>query len=230
MSFNCVEMSLFISVKASSFCLFSYTFRLRSSFINIFFSCPLPTPLFSLRRNHGTAPCVGCLSGFFRIGLGLRPFPRRPGGGAAYRSRPFSTSLIQSPPVLSTEFLPYFLLVGKKFTKCLSALLPVGNRRRGPPAKLTRRSADLLSNVRGLSSGITPSGPDPRAHIKGKRNAVDAQEKRWQKTWVPFLEKKAYLHPYPLYAPAGGNASQWPLASRDMVLVDSSSSCSVYSK
>ena len=40
MSFNCVEMSLFISVKVSSFCLFSYTFRLRSSFINIFFFVP----------------------------------------------------------------------------------------------------------------------------------------------------------------------------------------------
>ena len=57
-------------------------------------------------------------------------------------------------------------------------------------------SADLLSKVRGLSSGITPSGPDPRAHIKGKRNAVDAQEKRGQKTGVSFLENKGYLHPY----------------------------------
>jgi len=76
---------------------------------------------------------------------------------------------------LSTEFLPFFLPAGKKSTKCLSDLLPAGNRRRGPPAKVTRRSADLLSKVRGFSSGITPSGSDPRAHIKGKRNAVDAQ-------------------------------------------------------
>jgi hypothetical protein len=42
MSFRCVEMSLFISVTVSSFCLFSYTFRLRSSFINIFFSVRAP--------------------------------------------------------------------------------------------------------------------------------------------------------------------------------------------
>jgi hypothetical protein len=40
MSFNCVEMSLLISVTVSSSCLFSYTFRLRSSFINIFFFVP----------------------------------------------------------------------------------------------------------------------------------------------------------------------------------------------
>jgi hypothetical protein len=46
MSLRCVEMLLFPSVKLSSFCLFSYTFRLRSSFINIFFRARPPEPLF----------------------------------------------------------------------------------------------------------------------------------------------------------------------------------------
>ena len=98
MSFNCVEMSLLISVTVSSSCLFSYTFRLRSSFINIFFSVFPAHATFPLRRHGRTSPMPDNLSGVFRVGVGIRPFPRRPSGGAAFRTRPHDSKYPPAEP------------------------------------------------------------------------------------------------------------------------------------
>ncbi len=77
MSLRCVEMSLFLSGKLSLFRLFSYTFRLRSSFINIFFFSVRSPRDFPLRHHHhGTSPTPDNLSCTFRLGLGIRPFLR----------------------------------------------------------------------------------------------------------------------------------------------------------
>jgi hypothetical protein len=77
MAFRCVEMSLFSSDKLSSLPLFSYTFRLPTSFINIFFSVFAPlTPFFPLRRDDGTSPASNDLSCVFRVSLGIHPFLR----------------------------------------------------------------------------------------------------------------------------------------------------------
>ena len=125
MSFNCVEMSLFISVNVSSFCLFSYTFQLRSSIINIFFFVPVPNATLLPPPRPWNLPLRWMIcSVFFASAWAFVLSPRRPGGGAAFRARPSHTSLIQSPPALSTEFLPYFVPVGRNLTKCLSDLLP----------------------------------------------------------------------------------------------------------
>ncbi len=81
MSLRCVEMSLFLSGKLSFFLLFSYTFRLRSSFINIFFSVLAPHATFPLRRDDGNSLAPDNLSCIFRVGLGIRPFlPATPWG------------------------------------------------------------------------------------------------------------------------------------------------------
>jgi hypothetical protein len=75
MSLRYVEMSLYLSDNLSYFRLFSYTFRLRSSFINIFFSGLAPHATLPLRRHHGTSPAPDNLSSVFRVGPGIRPFP-----------------------------------------------------------------------------------------------------------------------------------------------------------
>ncbi len=53
---------------------FSYTFQLRSLFINIFFSGLVPHATFPLHRHDGISPTSDNLSCVFRVGLGIRPF------------------------------------------------------------------------------------------------------------------------------------------------------------
>ena len=124
LAFRCVEMSPFSADKLSSFCLFSYTFRLPTSFINIFFSVFVPTPFFPLCPEDGTFPASGDLSAVFRVDLGIHPSLRATRRGGRV---PPSSYANPSPGVLSTEFWAVFLPVGKNFTNSFHFFLPVGN-------------------------------------------------------------------------------------------------------
>jgi len=122
MSFRCVEMSLFLSGKLASFCLFSYTFRLPTSFINIFFSMPAPGASFSppprrwppLRRM--ICPKFSASVWAFVLSSG------RPGKGAALRS-----PQTKPEPRYLVKRIPCRFPTGrKKFYTCLRFFLPVG--------------------------------------------------------------------------------------------------------
>ena len=94
MSLRCAETSLLSSVKLLCFCLFSYTFRLRSSFINIFFHGsppgatfpPPPRPWPPLRRMIGPA------------------FPRRSGHSSFPPGHPVGVP--RSPPLAYPQAKP----------------------------------------------------------------------------------------------------------------------------
>ena len=81
MSLSCVELPLFFSGNMSCFCLFSYTFRLRSSFYNIFFSGLAPHATFPLRSGDRTFPASDNLSCVFAVDRGIRHFLQAPQRG-----------------------------------------------------------------------------------------------------------------------------------------------------
>jgi len=123
MSLRCVEMSPFLSGKLSFVRLFSYTFRLRSSFINIFFSGLAPGATFPLRRHDGTSPTSDNLSCVFRVGLGIRPFLRVTRWGC----RALHPQAKPEPRFLVNRNLGHFPTGRKKFYKW-SALFPPGRK------------------------------------------------------------------------------------------------------
>ena len=70
---SCVRMSLYFSGKWSYSCLFSYTFRLRTSFFNIFFPVFALRAIFPLRRHDGTSAPSDNLSRVLAVALSNRP-------------------------------------------------------------------------------------------------------------------------------------------------------------
>ena len=124
LSFRCVEMSPFSSGKLSAFCLFSYTFRLPTSFINIFFSVSPPRHFPSSTATMEPPPCGLICPAILRAGLGIHLFLRATWRGGRVPSSSYPNP---SPGVLSIEISALFLPVGKNFTNSFHFFLPVGN-------------------------------------------------------------------------------------------------------
>ncbi len=147
MSLRCVEMAPFFSVKLSSFCLFSYTFRLRSSFINIFFSqCSLPPRLCPSVATMEPPPASEGLSCVFCAGLGIRPFLRvTPSGRRAPHSSKASS---RTRYVVNRN--PGGFPTGRKTFYKWTTLFPAGRK---PGVAGCRYSAPLAPSHRGRRRG-----------------------------------------------------------------------------
>ena len=127
MLFRCVEMSLFSSGKLSSFCLFSYTFRLPTSFTNIFF--------FSTRSRRDFSPSAATMEPRLRrmicplFSASVWAFvlsSGRPGEGVAFRPPP-SPQAKHEPRCLVNRILSCFPTGRKQFYK-LTSLFPTGRK------------------------------------------------------------------------------------------------------
>ena len=160
MSLRCVEMSLFSSVKLSQFCLFSYTFRLRSSFINIFFSqCSLPPRLcpsvatMGLPLRRIICPAFSASVWAFVLSSG------RPGGGAALPTRPHPPKGKPEPRCLVNRNPGGFPTRRKKVYKW-TALFPAGRK---PGVAGCQYSAPLAPSHRGRRRGKDVETPGSEA-------------------------------------------------------------------